>query len=216
VLVCAVERGDEVIIPDGSFVLREGDHAYVTAPAQSLLTLVKVLALETVRIRSVLIVGGSRIAFYLPQMRVDAGIEVKLLENNLQRCNILSEELPSATVIHGDGTSFQTLMAEGLEETDALVALTNIDEQNLIVSMFANQKARAQGGHKDQSGRIRGNPAKDRHGVRHHAPASDRQRHFALRPRHGEPAGRQRAGAAPHGGRPRGSAGIPRTGGHRL
>lgn len=139
-LVCAVERGDDVIIPDGNFVLREGDHAYVTAPTQALLTLVKVLALEAFRIRSVMIVGGSRIAFYLTQLLVDAGIKVKLLENNMQRCNKLSEELPSATVVYGDGTSFQTLMEEGLEETDALVALTNIDEQNLIVSMFANQK----------------------------------------------------------------------------
>ena len=140
VLVCAVERRDEVIIPDGSFVLQEGDHAYVTAPAHELLTLVKVLELDRVKIHNVLIVGGGRIAFYLTQMLSEVGVHVKIIENNTQRCNKLSAELPRATIVCGDGTSFHTLIEEGIDETDAIVTLTNIDEQNLIVSMFANQK----------------------------------------------------------------------------
>ncbi len=140
VLVCAVERGSDVMIPSGDFVLREGDNAYVTAPTQQLLTLVKSLKLETGKIHSVMIIGGSRISHYLTQMLSDVGIHVKILENNTQRCNRLSAELPAATVVCADGTSFQTLIEEGLEETDAVVTLTDIDEQNLIVSMFANQK----------------------------------------------------------------------------
>jgi len=99
-LICAVERGSEVIIPDGNFVLRNGDHAYVTAPTKELLNLVKVLELETTKIRSAMIVGGSRIAFYLTQMLSDAGIHVKIIENNMQRCDRLSAELASATVVY--------------------------------------------------------------------------------------------------------------------
>ncbi len=140
VLVCAVERGEAVMIPDGSFVLQAGDHAYVTAPAQELMTLVRVLELERVKVHNALIVGGSRIAFYLTQMLSDAGVHVKIIENNRQRCNKLSAELPTATIVCADGTSFQTLAEEGIDETDAVVTLTDIDEQNLIISMFANQK----------------------------------------------------------------------------
>lgn len=137
VLVCAVKRGDDVIIPDGSFVLKGEDSIYVTAPTVDLLTLVKVLGLESAKIRSVMLVGGSRIAFYLAQMLSDAGIQVKLLESNLARCQALSDMLPDAMVVHADGTSFPTLRSEGLEETDAVVTLTNMDEQNLVISMFS-------------------------------------------------------------------------------
>lgn len=138
VLVCAVERGGEVHIPDGRFTLLAGDHIYVTAPVNDLLSMVKSVGLETPRIHSVLIVGGSRIAFYLTQMLVNVGIKVKVIESSLSRCGELCAQLPKAEIIHGDGTSFSTLMSEGIEETDAVVTLTNMDEQNMIVSMYAN------------------------------------------------------------------------------
>ncbi|MDD3335293.1 MAG: Trk system potassium transporter TrkA [Eubacteriales bacterium] len=138
VLVCAVKRGSKVIIPDGSFVLKGEDHIYVTAPTGDLLTLVKVMGLDRVKIRSVMIVGGSRIAYYLAQMLSEAGIQVKLLESNMARCETLSAMLPDAMVVNADGTFFPTLLAEGLEETDAMVTLTNLDEMNLVISMYAN------------------------------------------------------------------------------
>ncbi len=138
VLICAVERAGEVTIPDGSFVLRGGDHLYVTAPAKDLMTLAKTMELEHARIRSVMIVGGSRIAVHLTRMLTEAGLEVKIIESKLERCQVLSELLPDALITHGDGASFQTLLDAGLEETDAVVTLTNIDEQNLIISMYAN------------------------------------------------------------------------------
>lgn len=138
VLVCAVKRGDEVIIPDGSFVFHGEDHIYVTAPTGELLTLVKVMGLNSTKIRSVMIVGGSRIAYYLTQMLTDAGIQVKLLESSRARCETLGALLPGAMVVHADGTSFPTLLSEGIEETDAIVTLTNMDELNLVISMYAN------------------------------------------------------------------------------
>ncbi len=138
VLVCAVERGGAVHIPDGRFTLRADDHIYVTASMPDLLSMVKSIGLETPRIHSVMIVGGSRIAFYLTQMLLGSGIKVKLIESRQSRCDELCAQLPKAEIIHADGTSFATLLSEGVEETDAVVTLTNLDEQNLIISMYAN------------------------------------------------------------------------------
>lgn len=139
VLVCAVERGNDVVIPDGRFVLRGGDHIFVTAPASDLLTLVKAMELKTTRIRAVMIVGGSRIAMYLSRMLTDVGIQVRLIESKAERCEMLGAALPQVQVIQGDGTSFQTLENEGLEDMDAMITLTNMDEQNLVVSMYAQR-----------------------------------------------------------------------------
>ena len=111
---------------------------HVTAPAQDLLTLIKVLELEKARIRSVMLVGGSRIAVHLAKMLCDAGIQVKIVERDYEKCERLGEMLPDAIIAHADGTSFQTLLNEGLEEVGALVTLTNIDEQNLVISMYAS------------------------------------------------------------------------------
>jgi len=137
VLICAVERDGEVIIPDGSFVLKGGDMMHVTAPSRDLLTLIKVLDLEKGRIRSVMIIGGSRIAVHLAKMLCDAGIQVKIIEKDLDKCEDLGELLPDAVICNADGTSFQNLLNEGLEQTGALITLTNIDEQNLVISMYA-------------------------------------------------------------------------------
>lgn len=138
VLICAVERGDDVFIPDGSFVLHGGDHLYVTAPARSLLSLVRLLGLKTTKIRTAMLVGGSRIAMHLAKMLFDAGIRVTILEKDMARCEMLSLALPDVQIINADGTSFHTLMAEGLGDVDALVTLTNLEEQNLVVSMYAD------------------------------------------------------------------------------
>ncbi len=139
VLVCAVERENNVYIPDGRFVLKAGDHIYVTAATNDLLSLLKSTGYETPRIRSVLLIGGSRISVYLSQFLAQNNINVKIIESNLERCNVLSEMLPKAEVIHGDGTSFPVLRQEGIEEMDAVIALTNIDEQNIISAMYAHR-----------------------------------------------------------------------------
>ena len=139
VLVCAVERENNVYIPDGRFVLKAGDHIYVTAATTDLLSLLKSTGYETPRIRSVLMIGGSRIAVYLSNFLAQTGVNVKIIEVDLDRCNALSETLPKAEVIHADGTSFSVLRQEGIEEMDAVIALTNIDEQNIITAMYANR-----------------------------------------------------------------------------
>ncbi len=138
VLVCAVERGGEVYIPDGSFTLKGNDHIYVTAPSDCLLSLIRFTGLETAKIRNVMILGASRIGIYLCQMLTKAGIHVKVIDIDRPHCEKLSEALDGVTVVNEDASSFSVLLNEGLEETDAVVSLLNFDEQNIVISMYAN------------------------------------------------------------------------------
>ena len=138
VLVCAVEREDGVHIPSGSFTLQEGDTIYVTAALLDLAELVKNMGLVEKRIRSLLIIGGSRIAFYLAKRCLDSGMSVKIIERDHDRCVKLVESLPRATVIEGDGSRQDLLDAEGLRSFDAVITLTGMDEENLVLSMLAS------------------------------------------------------------------------------
>ncbi len=137
VLVCAVERDNAVHIPSGSFTLREGDTIFVTAGIRDLAQLVKNLGLVEKRIRSLFIIGGSRIAFYLAKRCIDSGISVKIVEQNHKRCLELAEAIPKATVIEADGSREDILNAEGLKSYDAAITLTGMDEENLVLSMLA-------------------------------------------------------------------------------
>lgn len=138
VLVCAVERGAEVFIPDGHFVLQKGDRLSFTASSSDLAKLIRNLGLTQKKVKDVMIIGGSRIAFYLAEYLLRAGVAVKLIEIDEARCNELADMLPKATIIHADGSDKSVLDSEGLRQTDAVVTLTDIDEENLIISMYAN------------------------------------------------------------------------------
>lgn len=138
VLVCAVKRGDSAYIPDGSFRLMRGDKIYVTAPTHNLARLIKHLGLQTQKIREVILVGGSSIAYYLAADLLLNGIRVKIIESRAERCLELAELLPKALIIHGDGANQSVLLAEGIEQTDAVVTLTDLDEENYLISMYAN------------------------------------------------------------------------------
>lgn len=138
VLVCAVERGEEVHIPSGGFTLEAGDTIYVTAGLADLAKLVKNLKLVDRKVKNLLIIGGSRIAFYLAHRCLDSGVSVKIIERDHQRCVELAEVLPGAVIIEGDGSRQDVLDAEGLRLADAVVTLTGMDEENLVLSMFAS------------------------------------------------------------------------------
>lgn len=135
-LICAVKRGNEVCIPDGSFRLRRGDKIYATAPTENQAGLVNLLGVNIGKVRRVMIVGGSNIAYYLAEQLIASGIRVHIIEQKPERCAILAERLPKAVVINADGSDQQVLRAEGISECDALVTLTNIDEENMIISMY--------------------------------------------------------------------------------
>ncbi len=137
VLICAVERGDEVYIPDGSFVLQAGDKIGVSADHSDISKLLKSLSIHKKKSKNVMILGGSKSAFYLANMLINSGASVKIIEQNAERCSELCEELPHAMIIHGDGAQQELLLEEGLRSMDAFVSLTGMDEQNILISIYA-------------------------------------------------------------------------------
>lgn len=138
VLVCVVERGGSVYIPDGNFTLQTGDNIYVTADSQDLARLIKNLGIVKHKVRDVIIVGGSRVAYYLALRCLHAGLGVKIIEQSHERCAELAELLPRAVIIEADGSRQDILAAEGVRAADAVITLTNIDEVNLIIAMYAS------------------------------------------------------------------------------
>ncbi len=139
ILVCAVQRKNEVIIPRGDFTLQAGDRIHVTAPRGVLVDFMKKLKIYKHRTKNIMIIGGGKMGYYLArQLCETGGYNVKIIENNAERCEKLCELLPYADIIHGDGTDRDILLEQGLDGQDAFVALTTIDEENIIASMYAS------------------------------------------------------------------------------
>ncbi len=137
-LVCAVQRADLIFIPDGNFVFKSGDKISLAATPEQAEKIFEKMGSVRKKLRSVIIIGGSRIGFYLAEMLLSTGASVKIIDNDDKRTRYISEELPKATVILGDGTDQELLYEEGVGNADALVALTGVDEENVIISMYAN------------------------------------------------------------------------------
>ncbi len=137
VLVCAVLREGNAIVPNGDFVLREGDRLFVTALTENLTTLLKNLGILSRRVRNVTLCGGGRISYYLAIRLKKSGISTSIVDSNYDRCMELCELLPDCDIIHGDISEKDLLESEGLDKTDALVTLTGLDELNMIVSLYA-------------------------------------------------------------------------------
>lgn len=143
VLVCAVERSGNVLIPDGDFVVRGGDVLSVIAIPGNASAFFKKIGIRTNQVKNTLIIGGGEITYYLSQLLLGTGIKVKIVEKNRERCEELSELLPKATIICGDGSDQELLNEEHLEQMDSLVASTDIDEENIILSLYAKDKVRS-------------------------------------------------------------------------
>lgn len=143
VLICAVERGDEVVIPNGNFVLQSNDKISIIASPRQANEFFRKIAIVTNQVKNTMIVGGGTIAYYLAQQLLEMGIEVKLVEKDKSRCETLSELLPNAVIIHGDGTNQEVLLEEGLENMESFVSLTNFDEENIMLSLFAGNRSKA-------------------------------------------------------------------------
>ncbi len=137
ILVCAVKRGTSIYIPDGDFVLQEEDRLHIAAGHHDLRSFFKSLGKKNTKIKKVLICGGGNLCFYLANQLLQAGMQVKIIERNEQKCETLCEVLPKATIIQGDAADHDLLLEEGIAETDAVVALTSMDEENIIMSLFA-------------------------------------------------------------------------------
>ena len=140
ILVCAVQHGEQVYIPRGDSVLRAGDRIRFTANHRDLDTFFGKMGSFRHKLKNVFIIGGGRIAYYLALQLLELGMNVKIIEKDEARCNFLKEGLPKAEIVLGDGADLNLLTEENFSEADASVAITDIDEENIILSIFALQQ----------------------------------------------------------------------------
>ncbi len=140
ILVCAVQHGDTVYIPRGDNVLYAGDHIHFTASHRDLNAFFRKIGAFHHKLKNVFIVGGGRIAYYLARQLIDLGMNVKIVEKDEARCKFLKESLPKAQIVLGDGTDQTLLAEENFADADASIAATGIDEENIILSIFAIQQ----------------------------------------------------------------------------
>lgn len=143
VLISTVERGEDVFIPDGNFVLRARDEISVVGSAKNSVLFFKKLGIPTTRAKDAFIVGGGEITYYLAKQLISIGINVKIVEKDKKRCEELSELLPQAMLIYGDGTDRNLLLEEGMPQAESFVALTNFDEENIMLSLFVKSISKA-------------------------------------------------------------------------
>ncbi len=140
VLVCTVERGDEAFIPNGEFVFGEKDIISVIASPANANAFFRKIDYKINQVKDCMIAGGGDVAYYLCRILRKAGISLKLIEKDPKRCEKLCTALPEVTVICGDAADQQILLEEGLENANSFAALTNLDEENIMLSLFARVK----------------------------------------------------------------------------
>ena len=140
ILVCGVERADEAFIPGGDFVLKSGDFVSFVATIKNATYFFKKIGIKTNSVKDAIIVGGGDTALYLAKQLLQTGISVKIIEQDPKRCDELCQYLPKATIINGDGTETQLLSEEGIKDAQSFISLTNIDEENIMLSLFAKTK----------------------------------------------------------------------------
>lgn len=138
-LVCAVQRGEDVLIPGGSFTLLAGDKVYICAPATAIVKMLHSIGEYKKRVRDVMLIGGSKVAEYLSFMLLKTGARIKIVDSDPVKARRLAKNLPEAVVICADGTSDGVLRSENVESMDSVATLTNIDEENLILSMYISR-----------------------------------------------------------------------------
>lgn len=136
--ICGVERGEEVFIPDGDFILKNGDQISIIGRGNMIAKFTRKLGILSGKSRNVILVGGGKITFYLTQQLLAGGAQVKIIERNPDRCQKLSETLSDATIVQGDGTDQDLLIEEGIEKADVFASLTDFDEENILLSLYAN------------------------------------------------------------------------------
>ena len=140
VIVCAVERNNVITIPGGKYKLKSGDIIKVAGTIEGINDFLKFANLISEKTKKVMIAGGSSTTLYLAKRLLDMSMDVVIIEINPERCKELSEKLRGALIINGDVSDQDILFEEGIEDCDAFVALTSIDEENIVYSMFASMQ----------------------------------------------------------------------------
>ena len=143
ILICAAERDGKVIIPRGQFTIQAGDFLSFAASRAVGKKFLEDIGFKTNRVRNAMLIGGGRAAYYLARQLINMGIQVKIIEISRERCEELSILLPKAIIINGDGTNEDLLREEGVERAEAVVALTGIDEENILLTLFARRVSEA-------------------------------------------------------------------------
>lgn len=143
VLVCTVIRGSEVIIPNGDFEFRAGDTVAIASERRNAIDFFRKIGIVKNRVGNAILAGGGKVSFYLAKILIQSGIRVTIIEINPSRCDVLSELLPEATIICGDATDQDLLSEEGLEQAQGFAALTGLDEENILLSLYANDVSNA-------------------------------------------------------------------------
>ena len=139
-LICVVKRGEEIYIPDGNFVLKSGDRICITANLAEVQKLLKMLGLAKKHSKKIMILGATTTSYYLSKMLLRSGSEVTIIDKDIDRCNQFAELLPNAVIINGDGAQQDVLMEEGIGSVDAFASLTGMDEENILISFFAQSQ----------------------------------------------------------------------------
>lgn len=139
-LICVVKRGEEIYIPDGNFVLKSGDRICITANFAEVQKLLKMLGLAKKHSKKIMILGATTTSYYLSKMLLRSGSEVTVIDKDINRCNQFAELLPNAVIINGDGAQQDVLMEEGIGSVDAFASLTGMDEENILISFFAQSQ----------------------------------------------------------------------------
>jgi trk system potassium uptake protein TrkA len=145
VVIAVVTRGNDVYIPDGSFILRAGDEITIIGSSKNTVNFFKKLGLPSAKVHSTIIIGGGETGYYLAMQLIALGIKVTIFDKDPVRCKELTELLPQALIINGDGTDKDMLLEEGVTSTESFVSLTNLDEENIMLSMYVksiNSKAK--------------------------------------------------------------------------
>ena len=142
-LICAIERNGEVFIPSGSFILRGGDVISFVASRKNAREFLKNIGFKTNQAKDTMIIGGGKVAYYLAKQLLSIGMGVRIIEQNKERCEELSILLPKAIIINGDGTDEELLKEEGITYAESFVPLTGIDEENIMLTLYARQISNA-------------------------------------------------------------------------
>ncbi len=142
-LICAIERNKEVFIPSGSFLIASGDIVSITSSAKEIKSFFEAIGFKTNSVKDTMIIGGGNVAYYLASQLLRRGIAVKIIERSKARCEELTTLLPKAIIINGDGTEQDLLIEEGIEYADSFVPLTGIDEENIVMTLYANKVSNA-------------------------------------------------------------------------
>ena len=139
VLVCTAMRGDDVIIPNGNFEFHENDVISIASTRKNAIEFFRKIGTATHRVANAILAGGGAISYYLAKSLIAFGIHVTIIDIDPVRCDYLSEALPDATIICGDATDQNLLSQEGLEHAQGFAALTGLDEENILLSLYANE-----------------------------------------------------------------------------